>query len=77
MYAAGVTAILVTASTDGSAQATQGHGNSISMKLAYYKSGKKSPHRSRQTYLAQNHQLEQEAHLKGKKQYPGHARLSL
>ena len=38
MYAAGVTAILVSASTDGSAQVTRGHGNSIPMKLAYYKS---------------------------------------
>ena len=36
-----ITAILVSASTDGSAQVTQGHGNSIPMKLAYYKSGKK------------------------------------
>ena len=71
-----ITAILVSASTDGSAQVTQGHGNSIPMKLAYYKSGKKK-HRSWQTYLVQNHQLEQEDRLKEKKQHSGHARLLL
>ena len=37
---------------------------------------RKTPHRLWQTYLAQNHQLEQEARLCGKKWHPSQARLS-